>query len=67
MFWIELIPGLASHPRIQRHTSHVQQKVRFSECLGARTLLVAPDLPASNKKLLVAPGIATRSKTLLVG
>ena len=30
--------------------------------LGARTLLVAPGLTTSNKKLLVAKGIATRSK-----
>ena len=41
-------------------TDNAMQKV--TQYLGARTLLVAPGLTTSNKKLLETKGIATRSK-----
>ena len=39
----------------------------YVSLLGARTLLVAPGLTTSNKKLLVTKGIATSSKNATRG
>ena len=61
-----------NHRNSQRVTSLAFQMFPRSVRLGARTLLVAPGLTASKKKLLgtrasliVTKGITTRSKPLL--